>query len=60
MFMRCKNLEDFSPIKNWNVSNSNTFVNMFSETKLADLSPMKDWNVSNSTTFNGIFGSCSK
>lgn len=60
LFYDCKNLSDFSPVKDWDTSNVTIMRNLFAFTNLTDLTVFEKWNTSNVTNFERCFSDCQK
>ena len=59
LFEACKNLEDISALKDWNVSNVMSFGQLFNNCKkLKDLSPVENWNTSSVKSMDGMLAWC--
>ena len=59
IFFGCSSLIDITPLKNWDLINTNNFSFMFFGCELLnDISSLKDLNVSNGNNFDSMFYYC--
>lgn len=58
VFKRAYNIEDFTPISDWNVSKVQSFERAFKRTSLTNLSAFSKWNVRKDADFSQMFAKC--
>ena len=57
--MWLSSLKNMDGLKNWDISNGELFVSMFSDcSSLQNVDSLKNWNVSNRKNFGALFSCC--
>lgn len=58
MFFSCNAIEDFSFVKNWDMSNAKTIEAMFANSKIDSTEYVNSWDVSNLIDCSHLFSKC--